>query len=87
MEQYEDPKWMINQAVSLDYNYAMADFVGDRGLRAEELEALTPKLAQVHEELQAGRQSGKYAFLELPYDTGIIKQIHSLAKPLLDWCW
>ena len=87
MKHYEDPKWMINQAVSLDYNYAMADFVGDRGLRAEELEALTPKLAQVHEELQAGRQSGKYAFLELPYDTGIIKQIHSLAKPLLDWCW
>jgi len=87
MERYEDPKWMITQAVSLDYSYAMADFVGERGLRAEELEALTPRLAQVHEELLAGRQSGKYAFLELPYDTGVIKEISRLAKPLLEWCW
>ena len=87
MKQFEDPKWMTTQAVSLDYNYAMADFVGDRGLRAEELDALTPKLAQVDEELKAGRVSGKYAFFNLPYDTGIINEISRLAKPLLEWCW
>lgn len=87
MERYEDPKWMVTQAVSLDYNYAMADFVGDRGLKAEALDALTPKLAQVHEELQAGRQSGKYAFFDLPYDTEMVKDIRGLAKPLLEWCW
>ncbi len=87
MKHYEDPKWMVNQAVSLDYNYAMADFVGDRGLKAEELDALTPRLAQVHEELQAGRQSGKYAFFDLPYDLENLKRIRALAKPLLEWCW
>lgn len=87
MKQYEDPKWMVTQAVSLDFNYAMADFVGERGLRPEDLEALTPRLAQVHEELQAGRQSGTYAFFDLPYDTQIVKDIRGLAKPLLEWCW
>lgn len=87
MQRYEDPKWMITQAVSLDFNYAMADFIGDGGLRTEELDALNPKLAQVHEELQAGRESGKYAFFDLPYDTEVIKNIRGLAKPLLEWCW
>lgn len=87
MKPYEDPKWMTSQAISLDYNYAMADFVGDRGLKAEELEALTPKLAQVHEELQAGRISGKYAFMDLPYDTKVVEEVSRLAKPLLEWCW
>jgi glucose-6-phosphate isomerase len=87
MKRYEDPKWTTIQAVSLDYNYAMADFIGDRGLRAEEMNALTPKLAQVHEELQTGRESGTYAFFDLPYDTEVIKDIRRLAKPLLEWCW
>ena len=87
MKRYDDPKWASTQAVSLDYNYAMADFVGDHGLRPEELEALTPKLGQVHEELQAGRESGKYAFFDLPYETEVVKTVKRLGKPLLDWCW
>ena len=87
MQRYNDPKWTSTQAISLDYNYAMADFVGDHGLSPEELEVLTPKLGQVHEELQAGRESGKYAFFDLPYETEVIKDMKRLAKPLLDWCW
>jgi glucose-6-phosphate isomerase len=87
MKRYKDPKWTTTQAIGLDYNYAMADFVGDRGLKAEELEALTPKLAQVHEELQAGRAGGAYAFFDLPYDTELLDTIRRVAKPLLEWCW
>jgi glucose-6-phosphate isomerase len=87
MKRYEDPKWTAAQAVSLDYNYAMADFVGARGLSPEELDALTPRLSQVQEELAAGRASGTYAFFDLPYQTDILKDIRRLAKPLLEWCW
>lgn len=87
MKRYKDPKWMTSQAIGLDYNYAMADFVGDRGLKAEELDALTPKLAKVHEELQAGRAGGAYAFFDLPYDTELMDQIRRLGKPFLEWCW
>ncbi len=87
MKRHKDPKWTAAQAVSLDFNYAMADFVGDRGLKAEDLEALTPRLARVHEELQAGRAAGKYAFFDLPYDPDLVETIRRLAKPLLEWCW
>uniref|UniRef100_A0A7C5AKK1 Glucose-6-phosphate isomerase n=1 Tax=Desulfobacca acetoxidans TaxID=60893 RepID=A0A7C5AKK1_9BACT len=88
MKRYQDPQWVSSQAISLDYNYVMADFVGDRGLSSAELDALTPKLARVHEDLQAGRESGRYAFLDLPYrQDDLLKPIRRLAKPLLEWCW
>ncbi|MGQ9689224.1 MAG: glucose-6-phosphate isomerase [Desulfobaccales bacterium] len=87
MKPYKDPKWTAGQTISLDYNYAMADFVGHRGLKAEDLEALIPRLVQVDEELQSGRASGKYAFFDLPYDKEIVATIRRLAKPLLEWCW
>ncbi len=74
-------------AVSLDYNYAMADLVGDHGLREEELEALAPRLAKVHQDLKAGRQSGCLPFFDLPYQTDIIRTISRVAKPFLEWCW
>jgi glucose-6-phosphate isomerase len=41
----------------------------------------------VHEELQAGRAGGAYAFFDLPYDTELLDTIRRVAKPLLEWCW
>lgn len=88
MKRFDNPDWTSTQALSLDYNYVMADFVGDRGLKSEDLEALTPELLRVHEDLEAGRQSGKYAFLELPYrQDELLKPLRRLAKPLWEWCW
>lgn len=88
MKRFDNPDWTSTQAISLDYNYVMADFVGDRGLKPEELAALKPQLLRVHEELQAGRESGKYAFFELPYHpVEVLNPIRRLCKPLLEWCW
>ena len=61
--------------------------IGITGVRGVVGEALTPELAQIHEELTAGRRSGKYAFLDLPYDLEMVKTVRGLAKPLLEWCW
>ncbi|MEW6387351.1 MAG: glucose-6-phosphate isomerase [Thermodesulfobacteriota bacterium] len=87
MKRYEDPAWMAGQALRLDYNYAMADFVGEAGLSSEELEALTPRLEAIHENLTAERQAGRLAFYDLPYQREVVKEIHQVAKPLLEWCW
>lgn len=88
MKRFDNPNWTSTQALTLDHNYVMADFLGDRGLRCEELRALTPELHRVHEELQAGRESGKYAFFELPYQPAeLLNPIRRLCKPLLEWCW
>jgi glucose-6-phosphate isomerase len=87
MKRYEDPAWTEPMAIGLDYNYAMADFVGDHGLRPEELEALNPRLAAIHEDLAKGRQEGRLAFYDLPYQLEVVKEIRQMAKPLLEWCW
>jgi glucose-6-phosphate isomerase len=87
MKRYENPAWTGGMAVSLDFNYAMADFVGEHGLHPEELEALDGRLAAIHEELEKGRREGRLAFYELPYQLETIKEIRQIAKPLLEWCW
>ncbi len=87
MERYEDSAWTAKMAVGLDFNYAMADFVAEHGLTWEELTALAPKMADIHRDLEAGRQEGRLAFFDLPYDQEIVKQIRVLAKPLLEFLW
>lgn len=87
MKRYEDPAWTERMAVGLDFNFAMADFVGEHGLAAAELEALAPRMAAVRGDLDAGRQDGRYAFLELPYRQEMVQSIRRLSKPLLEWCW
>jgi glucose-6-phosphate isomerase len=87
MERYEDAAWAAKMAVGLDFNYAMADFVAEHGLAYEDLTALAPRMAEIHQDLEAGRQSGRLAFLDLPYDQVLVKQIRTLAKPFLEYLW
>ena len=87
MKRHEDPKWVAGQALSLDYNYAMSEFVREHGLKEGDLEDLTPRLAAVARELAAGRQSGLLAFMDLPYQVEVLTEIRRVSKSLLEWCW
>lgn len=86
-KRYKDPQWAAGQAVVLDYNYAMSDFAQQQGLRPEDLEALAPRLEAVHEDLMQRRTQGRLAFLDLPYQEQVLKEIRRITKPLLEWCW
>jgi glucose-6-phosphate isomerase len=87
IKRYQDPKWVASQALSLDYNYAMAEFVGEMGLSDADLADLSPGPAALEQELAAGRQDARLGFMELPYQTEVLKEIRQLAKPVLEWCW
>jgi glucose-6-phosphate isomerase len=87
MKRYEDPAWTASMAVSLDYNFAMAEFVGEQGLRPEELDALGSRVSAIHEDLEKGRREGRLAFYELPYQTDIVREMRQMANPFLEWCW
>jgi glucose-6-phosphate isomerase len=87
MRRYQDPEWVKSQALSLDYNYAMSEFVGEQGLTEAELKELAPRLQALDEELQAGRQSGRLGFMDLPYQTQVLEEVRRVSKPLLEWCW
>lgn len=86
-KRYDDPKWVQSMMLSLDHNYAMAEFLGESGLKDTDLSDLTPRLTALDQVLAAERQSGQAGFMELPYQTGIVKEIRRVAKPLLEWCW
>ena len=87
-KRYQDPKWAASQALSLDYNYAMADFVGDHGLTEADLAKPDPRPGGpgAGNRPRAG-QNGRLGFMELPYQTEVLKEIRKLGKPILEWCW
>jgi glucose-6-phosphate isomerase len=87
MKRYEDPKWVQGMKLSLDHNYAMAEFVGENGLKEADLQGLAPRLEAFHQDLAALRQSGEMGFMELPYQSQVVKEVRQVAKPLLEWCW
>jgi len=86
-KRHQDPKWTASQALSLDYNYAMAEFVGEMGLSDSDLAGLPSGPAALEQELAAGRQDGRLGFMELPYQAEVLKEVRRLAKPVLEWCW
>jgi glucose-6-phosphate isomerase len=86
-KRYLDPKWVQSMTLSLDHNYAMAEFLGASGLQDADLSELTPRLTALDQDLAAARENGQAGFMELPHQTDIIKEIRQVAKPLLEWCW
>jgi glucose-6-phosphate isomerase len=87
VKRYADPTWTHSMQVSLDYNYAMAEFLGATGLTDADLNSLAPRLEAFHHGLAAQGAGGQMGFRELPYQTQVIKEIRRIAKPLLEWCW
>jgi glucose-6-phosphate isomerase len=87
MPRYQEPGWVQSMSLSLDHNYAMAEFLGESGLKETELESLAPRLQQFHHDLAALREKGQLGFMKLPYQGSIVKEVRQVAKPLLEWCW
>jgi len=86
-KRFGDREWVHAQALTLDYRQAMAEAVGEAGLREEELAGLAPRLAALQQELAAARQDGQLTFLDLPYQMQVVPEVRRLTKPLLEWCW
>jgi glucose-6-phosphate isomerase len=87
MARYQEPGWVQSMRLSLDYNYAMAEFLGENGLKDAELESLAPRLQVLHHDLAALRKQGQLGFMALPYQDAVVKEVRRVAKPLLEWCW
>jgi glucose-6-phosphate isomerase len=72
--------------IQLDYSYMMADTIGAQGITAQELTALQPQVAQVHEDLQQRRQAGLLPFYDLPHDLQSVREIQTLADEIAEQC-
>ncbi|MBM4274409.1 MAG: glucose-6-phosphate isomerase [Deltaproteobacteria bacterium] len=86
-KRFGDANWVASQAVTLDFNFAMSEFVGEHGLTEKEMEELLPRLAAIDQDLNEGRQSGRLGFMTLPFEEHMVNDIRRVAKPILEWCW
>jgi hypothetical protein len=53
-KRHQSPQWAESQVLSLNYDCALAAFVGGQGLSDRELAELTPEPAALERELTAG---------------------------------
>lgn len=79
--------WVKSQAISLDYNYAMADFIGAPGLTDADLKGLIPRLVAVQQQITADHQAGRLGFMDLHYNKDMVQEIKRVAKPYLEYVW
>ncbi|MGH7860468.1 MAG: glucose-6-phosphate isomerase, partial [Candidatus Binatia bacterium] len=77
MTSYRRKSWRAEMTVRLDINGALHDLVGEEGLTVEDLEALAPRIGEVHESLEARRSEP--GFHQLLHDKKGIEQILELA--------
>lgn len=72
--------------LTLDHNFVMAEFLGPaNGLQEDDFTALQPRLTALDQQIQTWRAQGEIGFFDLPFDTGMAKEIKTLAKQLKEW--
>ena len=77
MKSWEDEGWRAEMRIAYDYNYMMAEFVGETdGVTEAELDSLVPRAKEIHKDISSKRKAGEIPFLDLPYqDTAPIKTL------------
>ena len=80
MANYRRKSWRSEMAVRVDVNGAFDVIAGEHGLTTADLEALAPRLAAIHADLEARRDA--HAFRRLPVDRAATQEIVSLARDI-----
>lgn len=67
--------------ITLDYNYAMSEFIGSHGFGAKDFEAMTEKATAAHISMERKRAAGNMAWQELPFNQKtIVTEIKAYAE-------
>ncbi len=68
--------------IRLDYTNMLAETVGDRGVRREELASLKPRVESIHRELMERRRAGALPFYDLPFAAAEVDGVCALSEEL-----
>ena len=70
-----------NSAIRLDINHMMKDFLGEKGIPASAVEAISQRAAKAQEDVQKRRGQGMLGWMELPFNQeSVVMDIESCAK-------
>ncbi len=59
---------MGNTGIKFDFNNMMSDFIGDKGIKEDDIQALKGKIESAHKAMIEKRASGKMDWRDLPYN-------------------
>ena len=78
-ERYTDGAWRNSMRVTVDYNNMMAQYIGEKGIKPEEIEANAALYKQAAQNMEDGR--GRMKWRELPFNqASVVRQINASAK-------
>lgn len=85
MVPYKNKAWKEEMAIRLDYNFAMAKFMGqEHGVFDGEIESLMPETREIHHDIKERREGGQLPFMDLPNQS--VKELLETAKGIRKWC-
>ena len=75
-------RWKTEMAIRVDVNGVLDALIGSAGFSAADLEALAPRVAEIHGALEADRRGGGQRFRELPYQKRDLARVQALADEM-----
>lgn len=65
---YADPSWRESMRLRIDFNNMMADFVGEHGVKEEDIAKISDKIEAAEKAMVTKRAEGKMDWRDLPYN-------------------
>ena len=95
MKRWEDPIWLEEMRLELDFNLMMAPPLDPgSGIVEGEIRALVPRFRQIHEDLAKARSEEQLPFLTIPFHPTLAQEIRKYTarsragwKILWSWGW
>lgn len=87
MDRWENPAWVKQMSIRLDYSGMMEEYIGARrGISRQEIETLASRAADIAKDIEQRKRDGKLGFYRLPYDMVTASDIVQMAKGLRKDC-
>jgi glucose-6-phosphate isomerase len=86
MKRWEDPIWVEEMRLELDYNLMMAPPLDPRsGIVEEEIRALAPRFREIHQDLSKKRSEDQLPFLTIPFHPSLAQEIRKYSRQVKGW--
>lgn len=85
MNKINDDAWKNEMKIRLDFNNMMTDFVGEKGISAEDIDKISDKIENAKKAMVEKRANGKMDWRDLPYNQDdVVEDILSYANDKKD---
>ncbi|HCC07479.1 MAG TPA: glucose-6-phosphate isomerase [Clostridiales bacterium] len=67
--------------IKFDFNYMMEDFIGEKGIKHQQINEILHKIVKAQENMEIKRKDGKMDFRELPYNQDeVVEEINKFVE-------